>query len=60
MLGAPNRHVALAAIESQMAAERGTTGGHHLDALVDFMQHSPLHGLDDVSFTRDRSPTRDA
>ena len=28
-------------------------------SLVEFMRKSPLHGLDEVEFERDRSPTRE-
>lgn len=28
-------------------------------SLVEFMQRSPLHGLEDIKFERDRSPARD-
>jgi len=29
------------------------------ESLAAFMRRSPLHGLDEVKFTRDRSPTRE-
>jgi len=28
-------------------------------SLVDFMRESPLHGLDELEFPRDRSPARE-
>lgn len=28
-------------------------------SLVDFMRHSPLHGLDELALERDTSPTRE-
>lgn len=28
-------------------------------SLVEFMQRSPLHGMEDIEFERDRSPGRD-
>ena len=32
---------------------------HTQDSLVDFMQRSPLHGVDDIVFERDQSLTRE-
>lgn len=32
---------------------------HAQDSIVDFMRRSPLHGAEDIDFTRDGSLTRD-
>lgn len=43
-------HEAFAALKGTHAAQQ---------SLVDFMQNSPLHNLDEVVFSRDKSTTRE-
>ena len=45
----------VAVVLSQSAFERLTAGEH---SLVDFMRRSPLQGLEEIEFKRDRSKTR--
>lgn len=46
----------VAVMMSRAAFDRLT---HADESLLDFMQRSPLFGLDDIQFERDASPVRD-